>query len=156
MQHEQINEKAVALSVKGVKMTARMLAKAMQAFLKKMREPTHKKGEQSLGSLRKSGASLADIEISGDNIGTFKKTARIYKIDFALRRDDSTYPPNWIVFFKAKDDKALQSAFNEYSKITLKHKAKKPSMLAKLRDLREIAKTPLAPAKNRNRGGIDL
>ena len=133
-----------------------MLAKAMQAFLKKMKEPSHKHGEQSIKSLSKQGASLADIDISGDNIGTFKKTARKYNVDFALQRDKSADPPRWVVFFKAKDDKALQSAFNEYSKIALKHKAHKPSMLTKLRNFRELAKTALAPAKNRNRGGQEL
>jgi hypothetical protein len=43
-QHEQVNEKAVALSIKGAKVTGRLLAQAMQAFLKKAREPTYKHG----------------------------------------------------------------------------------------------------------------
>jgi len=156
MQHEQISERTVALSVKAVKLTGRILAKAMQAFLKKTREPTHDEGKQSLRSLTKQGASLSDIEISGENIGTFKRTARKYNVDFALKRDRSVDPPNWLVFFKAKDDKAIQSAFNEYSKITLKHKVKKPSMLAKLRRYKELARTTNAPLKNRNRGGHEL
>jgi len=157
VQHEQINEKTVALSIKGAKLTGQLLAKAMQAFLKKAREPTHKKGKQSYNSLKKSGASLADIDIGDKNdIGTFNKVARRYKVDFAPKIDKSTDPPKWVVFFKAKDDKSLQSAFNEYSRIMLKHKVKKPSMLEKLRNLRELAKTPLTPARNRNRGGIEL
>jgi len=137
-------------------MTGRLLAQAMQAFLKKLKEPSYQHGEQSLKSLTKQGASLADIEISGDNIGTFKKTARKYNVDFALKCDKSENPPKWVVFFKAKDDKALQSAFNEYSKITLKHQAIKPSMLTKLRNLKELAKTILAPARNRSRGGHEI
>ena len=156
MEHEQINDRSVALCVRGAKMTGRMLAKAMQAFLKKLKEPGCEYGEQSLKSLTKQGASLADIEISGDNIGTFKKTARKYNVDFTLKCDKSENLPKWIVFFKSKDDKALQSAFNEYSKITLKHKAVKPSMLTKLRNLKELAKNALTPAKNRNRGGHEL
>jgi len=128
----------------------------MQAFLKKLKDPKFKHGEQSLKSLKKDGASLSDIEISGDNIGTFKKTARKYNIDFSLKCDKSESPPKWIVFFKSKDDKSLQDAFNEYSKITLKHKTVKPSMLTKLRNLKELAKNALTPAKNRNRGGHEL
>ena len=111
MEHEQINDKSVALSIRAAKLTAHHLANAMKLFLKKAREPTCKHGQQSLKSLSKQGASLADIEIPGD-IGTFKRTARKYNVDFALKRDDSVNPPNWVVFFKAKDDKALQSAFN--------------------------------------------
>jgi hypothetical protein len=144
MEHEQINDKSVALSVRCVKMTGNTLAKAMQAFLKKAREPTQKHGKQSLKSLSKQGAPLADIPISGDNIGSFKRIARKYNVDFALRKDDSTQPPNWVVFFKAKDDKAIQSAFNEYSKAMLKHKSK-PSMLKRLEHFKEIVKQ--APQK---------
>jgi len=156
MEHEQINDRSVALCVKGAKMTGRLLAKAMRAFLKKPKEPECKEGKQSLKSLSKQGASLADIEISGENIGTFKKTARKYNVDFALKCDRSENPPRWVVFFKSKDDKALQAAFNEYSKITLKHKKAKPSMLGKLRELKELAKNALTPTKNRNRGGHEL
>jgi hypothetical protein len=156
MEHELVNDKSVAICVKGAKLTGRMLAQAMQALLKKMKEPGYKHGEQSLKSLTKQGASLADIEVSGENIGTFKKTARKYNVDFALKCDKSDNPPKWVVFFKAKDDKALEAAFNEYSKATLKHKAVKPSMLTKLRKFRELAKNALTPAKNRNRGGHEL
>ena len=141
MEHEQINDKTVALSTRCVKMTGCTLAKMMEAFLKKAMQPHIKHGEQSLKSLTKQGASLADIEISGNNIGTFKKTARKYNIDFALKRDDSVHPPKWIVFFKTKDDKALDSAFKEYTAITLKQKTRKNSMLAKLEKFKGHAKT---------------
>ena len=139
MEHEQINDKTVALSVRCVKMTARALAQAMEAFIKKAAQPHIKHGKQSLKSLTKQGSSLADIEISGENIGTFKKTARKYNIDFALKCDKSVNPPKWVVFFKAKDDKALDSAFKEYASITLKQKARKASMLAKLDNFKKLA-----------------
>ena len=141
MEHEQINDKSVALCIRGAKLTGRMLAQAMQSFLKKARNPSYKHGLQSLKSLAKHGSSLADIDISGDNIGTFKRTARKYNVDFALKRDDLATPPKWVVFFKAKDDVALRSAFNEYAKITLKQKARKASMLAKLTKFKAIAKS---------------
>lgn len=156
MEHEHINDRSVAFCVKGAKLTGQMLAKAMQAFLNKLKEPGYKQGEQSLKSLTKHGASLEDIEISGDNIGTFKKTARKYNIDFALKCDKLETPPKWVVFFKAKDDKALEAAFNEYSKVMLKHKTVKPSMLTKLRDFKELARKMLAPTKNRSKGAHEL
>jgi hypothetical protein len=44
---DQINEKTVALSVKGTKITGHLLAKAMQAFLKRARaSPQAKPGMQ--------------------------------------------------------------------------------------------------------------
>ena len=158
MQHEQITDRAVAISIKGVKLTAKLLAKSMQAFLKKARAPASKskQGEQSLKSLAKQGASISDIEIDGDNIGTFKRTARKYNVYFALKRDDSADTPRWLVFFKAKDDKALQSAFNEYSRRILKYKAVKPSMLEKLGKYRELVRADAAPVRSRNRGEREL
>jgi hypothetical protein len=153
---EQVNDKTVALSVKGAKITGRMLAKAMQAFLKRAREPTARHGKQSVRSLTNQGTSLANIEISGSDIGTFKRTARKYNVDFALKRDDSESPPKWIVFFKAKDGQALEAAFKEYSTITLKHRERKPSMLKKLEKFKEIAKSIAAPVKNRKRGEREI
>ena len=141
MEHEQINDRSVALSVRCTKLTARTLAKALQALYRKMKKPHIKHGKQSLKSLTKDGASIADVPISGDNIGTFKKTARKYNIDFALKRDDSVSPPNWIVFFKAKDDRALQSAFKEFTAITLKKTNNKGSMLEKLNKAKELVKS---------------
>ena len=155
MQHEQVNERTVALVVKGVKLSARMLAKAMQEFLKKTRDPTFKHGKQSVKSLSKHGTSLADAEIDGTNIASFKRIARKYNIDFALKRDIASIEPSWVVFFKAKDSRAIESAFNEYGKAVMKYKDRKPSMLAKLAKFKELAKNVATPAKNRNRGGIE-
>ena len=152
---EQVNDKAIALSVKAMKLTGRLLAKAMREFLKKAREPTFTHGKQSVKSLTKQGASLSNIEIGGDNIGSFSKTARKYYIDFALKRDSSESPPRWIVFFKAKDADALTAAFNEFTKITLRRK-EKPSLLASLAKFKELAKNRAAPAKNRSRGEREL
>jgi hypothetical protein len=127
----------------------------MNAFLKRSRaSPKAKVGKQSVKSLTKSGASLQDAEITGDNIGSFRRIARKYNIDFALKKDVSSDPPKWIVFFKSKDGAAMDAAFREYGKIQMKvpKLQQKPSMLAKLQKFKEIAKQISAPVKNRNRG----
>jgi hypothetical protein len=152
---EQVNDKTVALSVKAAKLTGRLLAKAMQAFLKKAREPTYKHGKQSVKSLTKQGVSLTNIEIGGNNIGDFKRVARKYNVDFALKRDDSEAPPKWLVFFKAKDADALTAAFKEYSKAALKVK-ERPNFLAKIALFKQKAKEIAAPAKHRAKEGHEL
>jgi hypothetical protein len=151
---EQINEKSVALYIKAGKLTGRVLAQTMKEFLKKAREPTPPKhGKQSVKSLTKQGASLSNIEISGENIGDFKKTARKYNVDFALKRDDAETPPKWLVFFKAKDADALTAAFNEYSKITLKRtKSKEPPLLTLLQKAKELVGQITAPIRQRQQG----
>jgi hypothetical protein len=153
---EQVNEKAVAMSARAVKFTAKLLAQAMQDLLKKLSEPTYKTGRQSIKTLTKQGASLANIEIDGSNIGSFRRTARKYNVDFALKRDGSLSPPKWYVFFKAKDTDSLTAAFNEYSKIQLNQKAKKPSLLKRLEKAKELVKQAAPPVKNRNKGGHEL
>jgi hypothetical protein len=155
---EQINDKTVALSVKGTKITGRLLAKAMRAFLNRARaSPKPKLGKQSIKALTKQGASLTNIEITGDNIGDFKRVARKYNVGFALKCDNSETPPKWLVFFKAKDVDALTAAFKEYSNITLKTKAKtKPDFLAKLFKFRDKAREAQAPVKHRAKGEHEL
>jgi len=150
---EQVNDKAVALSVRAVNITGRLLAQAMREFLKKAREPTFKHGKQSIKSLAKQGVSLTNIEVSGDNIGSFNRIARKYNVDFALKRDDGSTPPKWFVFFKAKDVDALTAAFNEYSKTTIKQKNQKPSLLDRLAKAKELVSQIAAPVKNRSKGG---
>jgi len=157
---EHVNDKTVALSVKGAKLTGRLLAKAMRAFLNRSRQqarqpPKGKTGKQSIKSLTKQGASLSNIEITGDNIGSFKRVARKYNVDFALKRDDSENPPKWMVFFKAKDADALTAAFKEYSHSVLKTK-EKPSFLVNLNKFRELAKSLAEPVKRREKGEHEL
>ena len=154
---DSVNERCVALSVKASKITGRVLAKAMQAFLNKMNKSGVKHGKQSIKSLAKQGASLESVEISGEDIGAFNKIARKYNIDFALQKDISVDPPNWVVFFKAKDSKALESAFKEFSRGILQPgKSNKPPMLDKLNKFKEIASAADAPAKDRSRGEVSL
>jgi len=153
---EYINEKAVALSVKATKITGQLLAQAIREYFKKAREPTFKHGKQSIKSLAKQGASLTNIEITGDNIGSFRRIARKYNVDFALKRDDSESPPRWMVFFKTKDADALTAAFNEYSKIQLKQKNLKPSLLERLEKAKELVSQIADPVRNRSKGGHEL
>jgi hypothetical protein len=130
----------------------------MQKFLKKAREPTVYRGKQSVKSLAKQGASLTNIEIKSDNIGSFTKTARKYNVDFAVKRDDSESPPKWLVFFKAKDIDALTAAFNEYSKSqNLKQdKVRKQPLLEALHKAKELLGQIASPVRQKQHGEREL
>ena len=52
--------------------------------------------------------------ITPDYIGDFLKTARKYDVDFALKRDKSTTPPTYHVFFSAAKTEDFKRAFSEY------------------------------------------
>ena len=64
---DEINEKVVALSVKGAKLTAEMLQKAIKAMLAQAKKQQEKQphGKQTLKQLAKQNAGLSNIEISG-------------------------------------------------------------------------------------------
>ena len=167
------NDRCVAISVKAAKLTARLMAQAMRAFRDKSRKAgaagVH--GEQSLKSLTKSGASIENVEIPAESdINSFKKTARKYNIDFALKKDTSTDPPNWMIFFKSKDAKSMDAAFKEFSKNVL-DKAPAVPIAKELERFKDIAKgitkapheagkdkgiTPIPPVKGKIAGDIEL
>ena len=67
------------------------------------------------------------------NTINFKKS-----IDYAIRKDTSEVPPRYLVFFKAPDAEAFNSAFKEYS-ASLLNKDKRPSVLARLHELVQAA-----------------
>ena len=162
MEHGQITERAVALSFRGAKVTGRMLAQAMRAYLRNRRQPGKEakdilpQGKQSVRQLTRSGASLQSMEITDENIKSFERTARKYNIDFSLKRDKSVDPPKWIVFFKSKDSKAMEAAFNDFGTQMLRRDKEKPSLLELLAHFKKLAKSIAAPVRNRNRGGHEL
>jgi len=153
---EEVNQKAVAISVKATKLTGRLLAKVIVAALRKMRQakdaPHH--GKQTVKQLARQNAGMQSIEITDDNIGSFEKYARKYGVDFALKRDNGS-PPKWMVFFKARDADALTAAFTEFSRDTLK-RVSRPSVREAMRSFRELIQHKvLDRSKVRERSGPD-
>lgn len=139
---DEINEKTVALVIKGAKLSSRVLASAMREYLRHRRNksPKFKTGQQTLKSLMKQGSGLSSVEVSENNIKSFESTARKYKIDFAIKKD-TTEPdkPLYYVFFKSKDKDVLDFAFKEYTAKIL-NKERKPSLKEKLKKFKEQIK----------------
>ena len=130
---DEINEKVVALSVKGAKLTAEMLQKAIKAML------AQAKKQQEKQTHAKQNAGLSNIEITEGNIKAFEQTAKKYGIDFALKKDSTETPPRYLVFFKGRDADALTAAFKEFSAKKLTQE-QKPSIRKALATFREAAK----------------
>ena len=110
--YENGAKKTIDISIKAEKMTADVLKSALQEFLSGKAE---KKGRMTFKQLQeKSPSKLDSIEVSDRNIGDFLKTARKYDVDFALKRDKSTEPPTYHVFFSAAKTEDFKRAFSEY------------------------------------------
>lgn len=138
---DEVNEKVVALSIKGSKLTAEMLQKAMKALLAKGKQqigkPPH--GKQTLRQLMKQNTGVSNIEITDSNIKAFESTAKKYGIDYALKKDTTEQPPRYLVFFKGRDADVLTAAFKEFSAKKLTQE-QRPSIRKALAAFRDAAK----------------
>lgn len=111
--YESGARKTIDLSVKAERITSDILRSAMQEFLNGNAE---KKGRMTFRQLEKqSDSGLESIEIMDSNIGSFLETARKYNVDYALKRDKSTIPPTYHIFFSADKTDSFKKAFSEYA-----------------------------------------
>lgn len=153
---EEVNRKTIALAISGTKITGRTLAKAISIYLKSRKNKQYKleSGKQTLKELKKHNAKLANIEITEKNIKSFNQTAKKYKIDYALKKDNSEKPPRYYVFFKGNDVDVIEIAMKEYSNRILKQK-QKPSIHKAIKKMTEHAKTQnryIEKNKSKDRG----
>lgn len=155
---DEVNEKTIAISIKATKLTAQLLQKSIKFMLSQMKKQLDKQdiphGKQTLRQLRKHHATLSNIEITEQNIKAFSKVAKKYEMDFALKKDASTQPPHFIVFFKGNDKDTMEQAFREFAALNL-NRDKKPSVRKLLSTLKETAaqkNTQRVKVNNKDRG----
>ena len=154
---EEVNEKTIALCIKGGKITADILKAALRKYLQEMeKEKTKaqqkaqvkkqqksqvvKRGKQSIKSMMDKGGELTNIEITDNNIRSFERVARKYGIDYSLKKDTAEDPPKYLVFFRAKDADVMTAAFKEYTGITLQKSKRKSIMLRLQKAIEKAAK----------------
>ena len=154
---EEVNEKTIALCIKGGKITADILKAAMRKYLQEMEKEKAKsqqkaqvkkeqktqvvkRGKQSIKSMLDKGSELSNIEITDNNIRSFERVARKYGIDYSLKRDKSSDPPKYLVFFRAKDADVMTAAFKEYSGIMLQKRKRKSIKLRLQKAIEKAAK----------------
>ena len=149
---EDIENRSIALSIKAAKVTEQVLAKAMLAMLRTMKQARNapREGRQSIKQLAK-GGSLSNIEVTEGNIKAFDPIARKYGINYALQKDSASDPPRWLVFFKAKDVDAMTAAFKEFSAKAIKRETDKTSVKDTIANFREAVRS-LFKQKVRTRG----
>ena len=153
--HEEVNEKSVALVVKAGKMTASVLARAMQSYLNrnksgKVKGEKVKPGEISMKKLAiETGGNTANIEITDKNIKAFDPIAREFGIRYALKKHEQG--GRYYVFFNARSEDAMMAAFKKFTAKQTR-KASRPSVLSELRKLVEQVKNmAVNKTKHKNR-----
>ena len=144
---DEVNEKTMALCIKGGKISAQILKAALTKLLAEIEKKKQqskkmggqnrcKRGKQSIKSLQKSGAQITNIVVTDNNIKSFDRVARKYGIDYSLKKAEKEGKTEYLVFFKAKDVDVMTAAFKEYTSETLK-KQKRESVRQKLEKVKE-------------------
>lgn len=130
---EEISQKVIAFSTKGAKLTEEILKQALRAALRKIQNEynTPKVGRNSLKRLTGKQSDANMIEVSG-RLREFERYAKQYNVRYSIRKDPTSTPTRWQVFFKANQADAITAAFAKYTQ-TLTKKQDKPSLLGALR-----------------------
>lgn len=125
---EEVTNKTIALVIRAAKLDAEVLKAAMRMYLNQRRQNNRKQqkmhGKTTVKKLIGEGAGASSIEISDGNIKSFGRVARKYNVDFAVKKDKTTEPPKYLVFFKGKDADAVAQAFKEFAYANEKKKTK--------------------------------
>ena len=138
---EEVEQKTFNIVVSTTKLTARTILNAGRTALQQYQSKLladKSSGKQSVRMLLRQNRGVSSVEIDKTNIKGFERYAKKYGIDYAIRKDTSEVPPRYLVFFKAPDAEAFNSAFKEYS-ASLLNKDKRPSVLARLHELVQAA-----------------
>lgn len=157
---EDIENRTLTLIVSGSKFTAGLLKSAVTKYMvhrkeKKMQRsrdvPVKHRGKQTVKQLVGQNQGVSNIEITDPSIKEFEKIARKYGVDYAVKKDHSSSPPKYIIFFKARDADALTSAFAEYTnkKVKRAEKSERSSVLLKLSKFKELIKNTVVERTNR-------
>lgn len=148
---EEVENKTLTLMVNGTKFSGRMLKAAIGKYLahraeakrQKARDgPVTPRGKQTVKQLVGQGQGVSNIEANDPSLRDFERIARKYGVDYAIKRDRAASPPRFLIFFKARDEAAINAAFTEFSANKVR-KASRPSVLQKLAALGAKIKAPV-------------
>ena len=150
---EEVENRTLTLVVSGTKFTGRLFKAAICKYLAHRKEkklqkqrsrdaPVKPQGKQTVKQLIGHNQGVSNIEITDPSIKEFEKIARKYGVDYAVKKDRSSSPPKYLIFFKGRDADALTAAFTEYTgkKVRKAEKSERPSVLAKLSQFKELVK----------------
>lgn len=159
---EEVENRTLTLVVSGTKFTGRLFKAAISKYMAHRREkklekqrsrdsPVTPKGKQTVKQLIGQNQGVSNIEINDPSIRDFERIARKYGVDYAVKKDRSTSPPKYLIFFKGRDADALTAAFSEYTqkKVKKADRSERPSVLAKLAQFKELLKNTVVDRSRR-------
>ena len=142
---EEVENKSVNLAVTTTKLSARVAAKGLAAYMQhrkaKKAVKTNEKptGKQTVKELIGQNQGVSSMPIGQTGLVDFQKIAKKYGVDFAVVKDKTTQPTKYTIFFKARDADAITQALQEYSAKQMRKKAQtRPSVLKALKKFKDL------------------
>jgi len=154
--NEEVSRQTCNLAVRTTKLALHAIVQALkeqarkseQRKLHQTEEPAH--GKQSIKELIGQGQGVTSVDVSKTELRDFQKIAKKYGVDFAVVKDKNNEPPIYTVFFKAKDQDAINNVVREYTNKKMKQQSK-PSVLEKLNKFKEMVAKKAVKQKTRKK-----
>lgn len=151
---EELDQRTVSIIVSGSKFTGRLFKAAVTKLWrygqKKLDDHQHvtPRGKQSVKKLIGQNQGVTEAELGDDrNVKAFNRIARKYGVDYAIKKIPGD-PPKHILFFKARDQGAINTAFQEYMMCFRKKDRQKSSLHQEMEEL-SAAPTIFQPQKEK-------
>lgn len=154
---EEVENRTLTLIVNGTKFSGRLLKAAIGKYMAHRKEVKQQKnrdgpvvphGKQSVKQLVGQGQGVSNIELTDPSIRDFERIARKYGVDYAVKRDRTSDPPRFLIFFKGRDNDAITAAFQEYAGKKVR-KASRPSVLQKLAAFKDMVRDSTEKVKKK-------
>ena len=156
---EEVENKTLTLIVNGGKFTGRLLKAAISKYMAHLKEakgekrrkretPVVHRGKQTVKQLTRQNQGVSNIDIQDKEIRQFERIARKYGVDYAVKKDRSTSPPKYMIFFKGRDADAITAAFQEYMGRKLRRETR-PSVLERLEQYKDMARNTVEKVRKK-------
>ena len=153
---EEVENRTVNLAISTSRLSARTIVAGIRMYLQHQRNAAAKKptkvegvqGKQTVKELIGQNQGVSRMPLGDASIRDFEREARKYGVDFAVTKDKSVHPPQYTVFFKARDNDALQQIADSLMAKQL-NAEKKPSIVKQLEKLKALVAS--LPSKVRHK-----
>lgn len=153
---EEVENRTVNLAISTSRLSARTIVAGIRMYLQHQRNAAAKKptkvegvhGKQTVKELIGQNQGVSRMPLGDASIRDFEREAKKYGVDFAVTKDKSVHPPQYTVFFKARDNDALQQIADSLMAKQL-NAEKKPSIVKQLEKLKSLVAS--LPSKVRHK-----
>ena len=156
---EEVENRTVNLAITTTRLSVQTVVTGIRMYLDHRNNASKQKavkgvhGKQSVKELIGQNQGVSRMPIGDASIREFEREARKYGVDFAVTKDKTVSPPQYTVFFKARDADALQQIADSLVAKQM-NAQKKPSILKQLTKLKDLVAS--LPSKVRNKEHDDI